>query len=75
MGADDDRPKSAEVVPLRPRAKCPICGKPSDNTYHPFCSKRCTNIDLNRWLTGRYAIPAVEEDDPDAEDRGGDDRA
>lgn len=51
-------------------AKCPICGKPSDPAHRPFCSKRCTDVDLQRWLSGRYAIPAVEDeegpqDDPD----------
>ena len=65
--ADADKPKGAEIVPLRPRGKCPICGKPSDRTLHPFCSKRCATVDLNRWMSGSYAIPAVEEDDPDTE--------
>ena len=47
---------------------CPICRKPTDRAYRPFCSKRCADVDLGRWLKGGYAIPAVEEDDPDAED-------
>ena len=55
-----------EPVRLRPRRPCPICGKPSQQKYHPFCSERCANVDLNRWLGGRYAIPAQEEPDPDA---------
>ena len=38
-------------------AKCPVCGKPADPVYRPFCSKRCSDIDLGRWLGGRYAIP------------------
>lgn len=45
-------------------ANCPICSEPRDMKYRPFCSKRCADIDLNRWLTGQYAIP-VEEDEPD----------
>ncbi|UPT64701.1 MAG: DNA gyrase inhibitor YacG [Hyphomonadaceae bacterium JAD_PAG50586_4] len=45
-------------------SKCAICGKPQDPNYRPFCSKRCADVDLNRWLSGAYAIPAVEEDDP-----------
>jgi uncharacterized protein len=50
--------------------KCPICGKPSQPEYKPFCSKRCADVDLNRWLSGRYAIPAVEDDeDRDEGDR------
>lgn len=71
MAGQDKR--SAEIVPLRPRAKCPICGKPSDRALHPFCSKRCAMIDLNRWLSGSYAIPAVEAE-PGSEE-GGDDPA
>ena len=47
---------------------CPICGKPAVEKYRPFCSARCSDVDLNRWLTGRYAVPAAEEDErlPDA---------
>lgn len=48
-------------------SKCAICGKPQDQNYRPFCSKRCADVDLNRWLSGGYAIPAAEEDDPDDE--------
>ena len=43
-----------------PRANAPICGKPQDAKFRPFCSKRCADIDLGRWLKGGYAIPAVE---------------
>ncbi len=43
--------------------KCVICGKPKDETYKPFCSKRCADVDLNRWFSGAYAIPAAEEDE------------
>ncbi len=41
-------------------AKCPVCGKPADPVYRPFCSKRCSDVDLGRWLGGRYAIPGEE---------------
>lgn len=44
--------------------KCAICGKPQDEKYRPFCSKRCADVDLNRWFSGGYAIAAEEEDDP-----------
>lgn len=48
------------------RPKCPICGKPPTPEYRPFCSRRCADVDLQRWLTGGYAVPAVEgEDDTD----------
>jgi len=40
----------------RPPAPCPICGKMAVAAYHPFCSRRCADIDLGRWLGGRYAI-------------------
>ena len=70
--ATADKPSGAEVVPLRPRGKCPICGKPSDRALSPFCSRRCANIDLNRWLSGRYAIPAVEAEPGSEEGENGD---
>jgi endogenous inhibitor of DNA gyrase (YacG/DUF329 family) len=38
-------------------ADCPICGKPAAGGSKPFCSKRCADIDLNRWLKGSYSIP------------------
>jgi uncharacterized protein len=47
--------------------KCVICGKPQDPKYKPFCSKRCADVDLNRWFSGKYAIPAMEGDEPDDE--------
>lgn len=43
---------------------CPLCSNERSEKYRPFCSKRCADIDLNRWLTGQYAIP-VEEEEPD----------
>ena len=48
-------------------AKCPICGRPTEADARPFCSRRCANLDLQRWLTGAYAVPAVEDE---AEDDG-----
>lgn len=52
---------------------CPICGKDTDPKYRPFCTRRCADIDLGRWLKGDYVIPgeALEEDD-DARDEAGD---
>lgn len=46
-------------------ASCPVCHKPSDAKTTPFCSARCREVDLNRWFTGGYAVPAVELDDVD----------
>jgi len=44
---------------------CPICAKPAETKYRPFCSRRCADVDLARWLRGSYAIPgeATDEDD------------
>lgn len=48
---------------------CPICGKPTETAYRPFCSRRCADIDLGRWLTGGYVIEgAPEEDQTDLQD-------
>jgi len=46
---------------------CVICGKPKVDKFRPFCSKRCADVDLNRWFSGGYAIPAVESDEEDGE--------
>jgi endogenous inhibitor of DNA gyrase (YacG/DUF329 family) len=51
-----------------PKSGCPICGKAVVERYRPFCSARCADVDLNRWLSGRYAIPAEEPPDSDAMD-------
>ena len=49
-------------------AKCPICSKPPQPDHRPFCSKRCADVDLQRWLRGAYAVPAEEDDDASARD-------
>jgi endogenous inhibitor of DNA gyrase (YacG/DUF329 family) len=49
-----------ETVRLRPRRPCPICFTSSIQQYHPFCSARCAQVDLKRWLGGDYAIPGEE---------------
>jgi endogenous inhibitor of DNA gyrase (YacG/DUF329 family) len=45
---------------------CPICGKPATAASRPFCSERCRDVDLNRWLSNSYTIPAAKDDDEDA---------
>ena len=55
--------KPSHPVRLRTRRPCPVCGQPSMQKYHPFCSARCADVDLHRWLGGQYAIPAVEPPD------------
>lgn len=54
----------------KPTGACVICGNPKDAKYRPFCSKRCADVDLNRWFSGGYAIPAMQEDDSDEETPG-----
>jgi endogenous inhibitor of DNA gyrase (YacG/DUF329 family) len=54
---------------------CPICKKPAQKAYRPFCSKRCADADLGKWFSGAYAVPG-EPVDPEAlppQDRSGDD--
>jgi endogenous inhibitor of DNA gyrase (YacG/DUF329 family) len=47
--------------------KCPICGRATDAQYRPFCSRRCADVDLSRWLSGAYAVPGREDADEDGE--------
>ena len=41
--------------------KCPICGKPESSERRPFCSKRCADVDLQRWLSDRYVLPGADD--------------
>jgi uncharacterized protein len=54
-------------MPETAKRKCPICGKPDVEAFRPFCSRRCADVDLNRWFSGVYAVPAstdTEEQEP-----------
>ncbi len=52
---------------------CPICGKPGVAAFRPFCSRRCADVDLNRWLSGVYAVPVTDDEEEDERrDAGGD---
>lgn len=51
-----------------PTVRCPICGKDDVNQYRPFCSRRCADVDLGRWMTGHYSIPSEEDADPGSPD-------
>ncbi len=42
---------------------CPVCDKKTDPTYRPFCSRRCADVDLGRWLSGSYAVPSEDPED------------
>lgn len=59
MSSNEDNEKPDNVVPLKSR-NCPNCGKASVQAFRPFCSKRCADIDLGRWLNEDYRIPAEE---------------
>jgi uncharacterized protein len=52
--------------------RCPICGRPTERRWRPFCSRRCADVDLGRWLSGTYAVPAEEASDPDTDEDGRD---
>ena len=49
---------------------CAICKRPVEPAYAPFCSKRCADVDLQRWFGGAYAIPAAEPEEGFAEGEG-----
>ena len=44
---------------------CPICSKEQDAKYRPFCSRRCADVDLSKWMTGGYAVPSTDPQDID----------
>ena len=51
--------------------KCPICGKQSVLEYQPFCSKKCADIDLGRWLKGTYVVHTNEVPGPEDTEQAG----
>jgi len=57
----------SDEAPARP---CPICGKPAAFADRPFCSKRCADVDLHRWLGGVYTIQAAHESEAEPEAAG-----
>ncbi len=60
-------PAAMDDSPILPARSCPICGKPAAPRHRPFCSQRCAQIDLGRWLKGTYRI-ATDENPEDSED-------
>jgi uncharacterized protein len=54
---DDHKPAAKRSDREKSNRTCPICGKPRSERYDPFCSKRCADVDLHRWLKGSYVIP------------------
>jgi endogenous inhibitor of DNA gyrase (YacG/DUF329 family) len=68
-----DRPGTPPLRAVRITAKCPVCGKDVTADFRPFCSKRCANIDLGRWLKEGYRVETDEgpsDEDPEGGDRG-----
>lgn len=59
-------PDSDNIAPLK-GGECPMCGKPRRPQFRPFCSKRCADLDLGKWLNEDYRIPAEEAAEPDGE--------
>ena len=64
--SNDNQGKASGKVTSKPAGRCPICDTPAAQEYAPFCCKRCADVDLHRWLSGGYAIPAAEDDSEDA---------
>ncbi len=61
--APDPANDNRDQEPAPKAAPCVICSKPQTAANSPFCSPRCADIDLGRWLSGSYAIPVVNDDD------------
>lgn len=60
---------------LATKNRCPNCGRPPVDDYRPFCSKRCADVDLGRWLDGNYRIPGAPATPEDMAQVGEDARA
>ncbi len=65
--SEDHVPPAAGGRPRAP-SPCPVCGRPSRRESRPFCSERCRQVDLGRWLSGGYAIPGDSLRDAPDED-------
>jgi len=61
----------ANDAPQEPKApRCPICRRAASKDYRPFCSRRCADVDLSRWLSGAYVVAAVSADEDEDGDAG-----
>jgi uncharacterized protein len=69
QGHEGSAPAKPHHIPLMadpPKRKaCPICGKQAVEQFRPFCSRRCADVDLNRWLSGVYAVPVSADEEED----------
>ncbi|WP_315701738.1 MULTISPECIES: DNA gyrase inhibitor YacG [unclassified Bradyrhizobium] len=59
--------KGAVKASAKPVRRCPICSRPAADDVRPFCSPRCRDVDLHRWLAGAYVIPSREGEEDDVE--------
>ena len=60
----DDKPANDNAgQPPGAARRCPICGKPASPATTPFCSKRCADVDLHRWLGEGYRVPVESDED------------
>ena len=66
-----DEAANDNAGPPAVKRRCPICGRTAASDFKPFCSKRCADVDLHRWLGEGYRVPVEVDDDmrdsPDAE--------
>ena len=61
--------RSGPLPKTPPGGRCPVCGAPAEAALRPFCSVRCADVDLSRWLHGVYAIAGGQQDaDEDGDD-------
>lgn len=59
------------MKPANSNKPCPICGNPPVEKFKPFCSARCADVDLHRWLGGVYKVESDDKpDDMPARDEG-----
>lgn len=58
--------KDTTSIASKTTQKCVICAKAAQPETFPFCSQKCRAVDLNRWLSGAYVLPATEEEDEEA---------
>lgn len=62
--------KPPSSAPPSFKGKCPVCSAPAEYATRPFCSRRCADVDLSRWLRGGYAIPAAGDTDDESDSLG-----
>jgi endogenous inhibitor of DNA gyrase (YacG/DUF329 family) len=63
--ANDAAKETAKDASTARARRCPICGKPAVAQFRAFCSQRCIDVDLNRWLSGVYVVPGKADEEED----------